>query len=155
MSLFNRPLNVFDVLKEDHDEAKLLMEKIADTQSNEEASHLFAELKQKLTAHAEAEEAAFYPRLRNEEDTHEHVLEADTEHRLAKQLLDELEKSEVDDEWRAKFMVLKANVEHHVKHEEGEIFPRARRILDRTEAQNLAAVVEEEKEMHLHDMIGV
>lgn len=154
MKLFGTSTTVFDVLRNDHDEAKKLMNDIADADSNEERSHLFAELKQKLDAHAEAEEAVFYPRLRNEEDTRELILEADTEHKLTKQMLHELERSEVDDEWVAKFTVLKHMVEHHIREEERQLFPVAKRIIDKDEAQNMAAVVQEEKEMRLGEYVG-
>ncbi len=97
MNIFHPEKNVFDVLEDDHNEAKLLMEKIADTQSDEEVGRLFAELNQKLTAHVDAEEAVFYPRLRDEEETRALILEANTEHNLARQMLRELEVNEVDE----------------------------------------------------------
>lgn len=113
------------------------MEAITDSESSEERSHLFAELKSKLDAHAEAEEDVLYSRLRNEEPTHNLVLEADEEHRLAKQLLGELEKADIDDKWMAKFLVLKTNVEHHVHEEENLLLPRAKRVFTKEEARDM------------------
>ena len=60
--------------------------------------------------------------------------EADVEHASAKELIAELETgSPGDDHYNAKVTVLGAYVVHHVKEEEGEMFPQARKAID-TEA---------------------
>jgi hemerythrin-like domain-containing protein len=54
--------------------------------------------------------------------------EADEEHHVAKILIAELEQMQGnEDNWEAKFMVLAENVRHHIKEEEGEIFPEAKK----------------------------
>ena len=51
----------------------------------------------------------------------------------------ELHDVATDDEvWGAKFKVLKENVEHHIKEEEGEMFRLARGIFSREELRDLA-----------------
>jgi hypothetical protein len=39
-----------------------------------------------------------------------------------------------DEKWTAKFAVFKENIEHHVEGEEGEIWAKAREILNEAEA---------------------
>ena len=34
-----------------------------------------------------------------------------------------------DDKWKAKFTVMKENVEHHIKDEEEKLFPKAEKLL--------------------------
>lgn len=43
-----------------------------------------------------------------------------------------------DEQWGAKFKVLKENVEHHIQEEESEMFRTARGIFSRAELQDLA-----------------
>jgi hypothetical protein len=51
-----------------------------------------------------------------------------------------------DEKWTAKFAVFKENVEHHVEEEEGEIWAKAREILNEAEAQRLGEAFVAEKE---------
>lgn len=142
-------MTIFDILEKDHDEAKDVMESITDAEGTEERSHLFADLAMKLTAHAEAEEEVFYARLRNEDVAKDLVLEADEEHRLAKQLLGELEKADIDRAWMAKFSVLKTNVEHHIAEEENMLFPKAKKVFSKDEQRILAEQFLEAKQSRM------
>jgi hypothetical protein len=54
-----------------------------------------------------------------------------------------------DEKWKAKFTVLKENVEHHVEEEEGEIWAKAQEIFDEARAQQLGEAFVAEKEKHL------
>jgi hemerythrin superfamily protein len=82
-----------------------------------------------LSIHAAIEEQIFYPAVRHTlEQTEDQVLEALEEHHLVKLTLAELEKLDVRDErFDAKVTVLIENVRHHVKEEEGEMFPIVRK----------------------------
>jgi hypothetical protein len=85
-----------------------------------------------LSAHSEAEEAVFYTPLRDHPKAHDLVLEGFEEHAVVKTLLVELAALAVEDEtWLPKFKVLKENVEHHVKEEEGKVFEQPRQIFSR------------------------
>jgi hypothetical protein len=54
--------------------------------------------------------------------------EADEEHHVAKVLIAELDKMTGHEEhWEAKFTVLSENIRHHIKEEEGDMFPEARK----------------------------
>jgi len=55
--------------------------------------------------------------------------EADEEHHVAKMLIAELAKmSGKEDHYDAKFTVLAENVRHHIKEEESEMLPKAKRL---------------------------
>jgi hemerythrin-like domain-containing protein len=67
-----------------------------------------------------------------------------------KQLLGELEKMDKGDEqWTARSTVLKENVEHHVEEEEGDMFPKARKVLSTEQAEILGTLMEEAKKEEL------
>jgi hemerythrin-like domain-containing protein len=84
--------------------------------------------------------------LKKAEESRDITLEAFEEHRIVKQLLAELEASSKDDEqWTAKFTVLKENIEHHVEEEEGEMFTKARKVLSEEEIETLGTRMEKAK----------
>jgi hypothetical protein len=57
--------------------------------------------------------------------------EADVEHASAKDLIAQLEEgSPGDDHYDAKVTVLGEMIDHHVKEEEGEMFPKAKKAID-------------------------
>ena len=103
-----------------------------------------------LDVHARIEETIFYPELKKADETRDITLEAFEEHRLVKQLLGELEEMDKGaEEWTAKFTVLKENVEHHVEEEEGEMFPKARKVSSEEQAEIIGTRMEAEKEKEL------
>ena len=141
-------MNAFTLLKQDHQTVADLLEKIDKTTERalKTREELFTRLKTELDIHAKIEETVFYPAIENEEETRDITLEAFEEHRLVKQLLSELESMSKDsEEWTAKFTVLKENVEHHVEEEEGEMFPKAKKVLAKEDQETLGARLEEAK----------
>ena len=141
-------MDVFELLKADHERVAEMMEKI--DESTERAvkgrTETFTRLKTELDLHAMIEEKIVYPALEDAEETREITLEAYEEHRLVKQLLSELESEPNDtEEWTAKFTVLKENVEHHVEEEEGEMFKKARQALSKEQIESLGKQVEQAK----------
>lgn len=81
-----------------------------------------------LTRHATAEEEIFYPALRAaDRDNEDLVDEATVEHATAKDLIAQIGAMDPhDDLFDAKVKVLGEYIDHHVREEEGEIFPRAK-----------------------------
>ena len=141
-------MNAFELLKADHKTVAGLLEKIDQTTERgvKTREELFARLKTELDIHAEIEESIFYPALEDEEKTRDITLEAFEEHRLVKQLLSELDSMSKDDEqWTARFTVLKENVEHHVEEEEDEMFKKARGVLSKDDIEVLGTRMQEAK----------
>jgi iron-sulfur cluster repair protein YtfE (RIC family) len=141
-------MEVFELLKADHEKVAGIMEKIDETTERglKTREELFSQLKSELDLHAQLEEQIFYPALEEADETREITLEAYEEHNLVKQLLAELEAEPKDDEqWTAKFTVLKENVEHHVEEEEGEMFKKARKVLGKERAEEIGNRIQEAK----------
>ena len=141
-------MNAFTLLKEDHEKVSGIFAKLEETTERAEKTRteLFAQLKQELEIHAHIEETIFYPELKREAETREITLEGFEEHHVVKMLLKELDDMSVDSEqWTAKLKVLKENVEHHVEEEEGEMFQKARQVIDEDEINRLGERMQELK----------
>jgi hemerythrin-like domain-containing protein len=50
-----------------------------------------------------------------------------------------------EEQWTAKFTVLKESIEHHVEEEEGELFTRARKVLSEENIETLGTRMEKAK----------
>lgn len=85
------------------------------------------EICQELTVHAAIEEEIFYPALRDALKETEALAEAEVEHAGAKDLIGQIEAMDQADEmFDAKVKVLGEYIDHHVKEERNQIFPKAR-----------------------------
>ncbi len=103
---------------------------------------LLATLARELTAHELIEEKVLYPALQAHPQAKDIVLEGYQEHHVADLILAELKGLARDDEqWGAKFNVLRENIEHHIKEEEGEMFRTARGIFSRDELRQLGGLM--------------
>ncbi|MEP6719466.1 MAG: hemerythrin domain-containing protein [bacterium] len=141
-------MNAFTLLKADHKKVAGILEKIDATTERgvKTREELFTQLKTELDIHTRIEETIFYPTLEKADETHDITLEAFEEHKVVKTLLGELESLGKDqEEWTAKFTVLKENIEHHVEEEEGEMFTKARKVLSESEAEDLGSRMEKAK----------
>ena len=126
-------LDAVELLTTDHKEVKALFkqyDKLVESDGNEdEKQALAAQICQMLTVHATLEEELFYPAAREAlgEDA-DLVDEADIEHASAKELIAQIEgSSPEDDHFDARVKVLGEYIDHHVKEEEGEMFPKAKK----------------------------
>lgn len=147
-------MNVIELLKNDHEKVSKLFTsyeaaKKPESESDKEA--IVARLCEELSAHAQAEEELFYPAVEdgseNDEKAQDMVKEGQEEHRLVKTLVAELqEMSASDEQYDAKVKVLKDLVDHHVEEEEGQMMPKAKKLLSSEELQELGAQVESRKE---------
>src|SRR5438105_5714687 len=126
----SKPLNAINLLKEDHEYVKKAFrafEKI-DHEDLSAVQALVGQVCTALKAHAKVEEELFYPTVRKAIKDEDLMNEAEVEHDSAKSLIRQLERMKPDDpKYVATFTVLGEYVKHHVKEEESEIFPMARR----------------------------
>lgn len=116
------------LLKEDHKKVKELFKEFEKLEKNpaskNKKSTLVKEICDELTIHAQVEEEIFYPAVRGAIEDQDMMDEAEVEHAGAKQLISQLEKmTPEEDLYDAKVTVLSEYIDHHVKEEEGEMFP--------------------------------
>jgi len=100
-----------------------------------------------LTVHTQIEEEIFYPALREALKETDLLDEAEVEHASAKDLIAQIQDAaEIDEMFDAKVKVLGEYIDHHVKEERNEMFPKARAAkgLDLVTMRELLATRKEE-----------
>jgi hemerythrin superfamily protein len=119
-----------DLLKDDHEKVKKAFKEFEkmDRSDTETCRQLVRSVCEDLRVHTTLEEEIFYPAVREAIDDEDIMNEASVEHETAKTLIEQLENMEPDDpNYHATFTVLGEYVLHHVKEEEGEMFPQAKK----------------------------
>ncbi len=120
------------LLTEDHKAVKQMFKdfenlKKSDSDDDKKAA-LVEKICKALSIHAQVEEEIFYPAVRAGIDDDDLMDEADVEHAGAKDLIAQLEgMSPDDDHYDAKVTVLGEYIDHHVKEEQEEMFPKAKK----------------------------
>ena len=142
-------MDAMTLLQEDHQKVKKMLAELETTTERgvKTREDLFTKIKQELVVHEAIEEEIFYPALKNHPKTKEIALEAYEEHHVVDTVMAELEGIAYDDEqWAAKFKVMKENLEHHIEEEEGEMFKQAKQVFDDDELAQLGEHMEARKE---------
>ena len=135
---------VLTMLKADHKKVKALFAEYKEAPPRKQQNIAQTAI-QELQIHAGLEEGLIYPAIREGIDNDDLMNEANEEHHLVHVLIAELKELEPsDDIFKAKFTVLGELVKHHVKEEEGEMFPQAQKA--KIEWEELKAAVMERKE---------
>ncbi len=134
--------NILELIRNHHDMLRENIDVIKDEdESKNERIDCLSEFMIGLKMHTKAEEEVFYDTLLEIRDIRPQFLEAQTEHNLTEQLMDEIEGSNFPDQWNdeiaAKGKVLVEMVEHHLDKEEDDLFADARNHLSRTELEEL------------------
>ena len=122
-----------DLLDADHKAVKKMFkeyEELTGSRSRaaaQQKKELAQQICQELTVHAQVEEEIFYPALRAVLKETDMIAEAAVEHQTAKQLIAEIQAmGEPNEMFDAKVTVLGEYIDHHVKEERNEMFPKAR-----------------------------
>jgi hemerythrin superfamily protein len=137
-------MNAIDLLKQQHDEVEELFEQFDELGENafNGKQQIFVQIADRLAAHASIEEKFFYPAVK-EASTEDLLKESVEEHLSIKRLLaDLLDLPPSDEQFDAKVLVLKEQVEHHVEEEEGELFPKVRKLFETQALEDLGIQME-------------
>jgi hemerythrin superfamily protein len=139
------------LLKQDHAAVKRLFEQEGQLgkQVDEKKEFIFKQIKAALEVHATIEEEIFYPAVKKAPSEHvkDEVREGYEEHKQIKALLAQISIiTPADETYDMKVKVLKEDVEHHVKDEEGEMFPDAKKFLGESQLMELGAKMGARKE---------
>ena len=137
-----KTVDAISMLTSDHREVKEMLkqyEELGD-RAKSKKKILADEICTALTLHAMVEEEIFYPALRAASKEAGDLLdEAEVEHASAKELIAQIQEMDPDDAlYDAKVKVLGEQIEHHVKEEEKEMFPVAKKA-----GLDLAALADE------------
>lgn len=128
----SRQKDACDLLDADHKAVKKMFtefEALTEARGNtEQKKRILAEkICQELSIHAQIEEEIFYPAIRKAIRDELLMDEAEVEHDTARDLIAQIRATEPGDSLHdARVMVLGEYVDHHVKEERSEMFPKAR-----------------------------
>jgi len=145
-------MDAITLLKNDHKEMRALLGALEETTTRavKKRQTLLAKIEKNLKAHTSIEEEIFYPafkQARQKSDDDKMYFEALEEHRAAGDLVlpDLLGTDPSTENFSGRAKVLKELVEHHADEEEKEMFPRARKLLDKAELTALGQQMEQRK----------
>lgn len=149
------------LLEADHRKVKKMFkdyEELAQSKARGAAQkkrELAQEICLELTVHTQIEEEIFYPAVREAIKDTDLLDEAEVEHASAKDLIAQIQEAqEVDDMFDAKVTVLGEYVDHHVKEERNELFPKAR-AARKLDLVAMREQLEARKEELMAEMSGV
>jgi hemerythrin superfamily protein len=149
------PRDAIALLKQDHRTVSALFDEFEKAEE-EEQSAIAQRVCQLLTVHATIEEELLYPAAKQafeDEENEDLVNEAEVEHGAAKELIAKIEGMTADDEhFKASVSVLGEYIKHHVKEEEGELFPQLRKT--ELDLQDLGARLADRK-FTLMEQMGI
>ena len=134
-------MNALELLKKDHQKISDLF---ADAKNYIEMKRLFPSIKNELETHAHIEETIFYPEYQRHDRLKDLVQDAETQHALIKELLEDLDNQE-GPEFENSFQTLMAEVQLHITEEENEIFPQIRSLVDGPDLSDLGEELETDK----------
>lgn len=119
------------MLTADHAEVKKMFkqyEKLKEDGSDDDKEALVEDICTALTIHMQLEEDIFYPAVRTAIEDDGLMDEAEVEHTGARDLIAQLETMAPDEPlYDARVKVLGEQIDHHVKEEQDEMFPKVRK----------------------------
>jgi hemerythrin superfamily protein len=144
------------LLSADHKKVKGLFSqfsKLKEDGSDAEKSDLVGNICNELKIHTAIEEEIFYPAVRQAIEDSDLMDEALVEHAGAKDLVAQLEGMDAEDDlYDAKVTVLGEQINHHVKEEESEMFPKAKKAKLDTAALGAKLL---KRKMELMEQMGI
>lgn len=135
----HRTRDAIQFLEAEHETVRGLLEKLEGTteRATTRREELLAKIEREVRIHSRIEEEIFYPAFQEAARKREHAklfFEALEEHHVVDLVLPELKATAPDaDEFAGKAKVLKDLIEHHAEEEEDEMFPAAKKLMDRAE----------------------
>ena len=122
------PQEATAMLRADHKKVSGLFEQYEKSRSTSKKAALVATICNELKVHTRIEDEIFYPAVQAALKDHELIPEASVEHGSVKALIALVEGKTPDgDLFDARIKVMSEWVKHHVKEEQNEMFPRARK----------------------------
>jgi hypothetical protein len=132
-------------LKADHERVARLFEQFEQAREPKRRQDVFREIKVALEVHTALEEEIFYweADIHGQQKVRELLEEARGEHAKVKELIRGADGRDPESgEFDAGVAAIRGAVEHHVKEEEGEMFPQVRKTFSRDELRELGRRME-------------
>lgn len=133
-------VDALKLLMADHKKMKMLVKQVASTTEKMAAKRkkLFGAIKHEAKLHEKIEEKYLYAILRKNKKSKPNALEHFEEVALMEHLIKQLSSTSTRTEkWTAKFKVFQELTDHHIKEEEEEKFPEARKLLTQDQLEEI------------------
>jgi hemerythrin superfamily protein len=130
------------LLKAQHEEVATLFKRIEKCKDEGQKRELFVELAGKLVGHDGIERELFYPACKEAMGKTELLGEAMVEHGVIEFSLHLADQAQGQEDFDDKVNVLREMVEHHVKEEEHDLFPKVHKAMSDELLQELGAKME-------------
>jgi hemerythrin superfamily protein len=141
---------IVQVLQTEHRQVEGLLEQLAAEENEAEANELVKQIKRELMAHSTAEDRVVYATIEQNEDMAEDIEHARDEHAgIDEALMELVEASFGDADFKEKVQELTTCVQHHVKEEENEILPKASKFIDQQTSRELALLFKKQKQLEI------
>ncbi len=129
--------NIYEAIKEDHDEHRALLKRIGDTEGDsKERRDAWDTFYHEVKSHAAAEEETFYSKLISKTWGQDAARHSVHEHQQLDDLMEELNEMDMSSSgWLQKFHTLEHDYLHHIDEEEDEVFSRAKEEIDESELE--------------------
>ena len=135
----------------DHKKVQKMFKDFEKLEDEEEKQQLVTEACTELKIHTTIEEEIFYPAAREAIEEENLLNEAEVEHASAKDLIEQLEGTDPSDEmYDAQFTVLGEYVNHHIKEEQDEMFPKVKKA--KVDLKELGAQIAQRKQELMVEM---
>lgn len=143
-------MKIYEAIRNDHDIQRNLLKKLVETSGDsDKRNEIFYNLKKELDLHANAEERHFYKPLIPTDMMQEHARHGIAEHHEIDELIEQLEKTEMDSSaWLKIAKNLKEKVEHHLEDEERTFFQLSGKVLTEKQKNELGVKYNDYMETH-------
>ncbi|HKY31991.1 MAG TPA: hemerythrin domain-containing protein [Candidatus Polarisedimenticolia bacterium] len=140
--------DAISLLKQDHKKVKAMFKELMDAPDGA-AEDIARRIENELKTHTEIEEKVFYPAFRDVAEKEEDRMlffEATEEHHAVDLVLEDIRNAQAGSEtFLAKAKVLQELVLHHIKEEEREMMPKARKLIPREQMKEIGQRIREMK----------
>lgn len=133
-------MNIFEALRQSHDKQRELCDKIVLTKGDSEKRRkLYADLKNELKSHAQAEDRYFYIPLMFDDTGLDITRHALAEHHEMDELMEKIDAMDYSNShWLVRVKELADTVKHHLEEEEHGFFQQAGKILNDKQKTTMA-----------------
>ena len=152
--------DAISLLKDDHKRVQDLLKKLegAAGRATKSRDSLLSQVENEVKTHAALEEEIFYPAFKDavrKKEEKQLFFEAAEEHHVVDMVISEFRDGETDpNSFAARCKVLKDLIEHHIREEEREMFPAAKKALGTDDLQELGERLLERKQELLAEAGG-
>lgn len=133
-------MSIYSTLSSEHEKILHYLDRIEDcgSDTSEKRTELFTALKHLVLMDMDAEKRSLYPHLKHNVHTRDLANIAEQEKDQIKDSLEYLSGTDLSGAlWMRKFMHLKEDLEYHIRHEEHELYPTAKSVINDTTAEEI------------------